>query len=585
MIFRSIAIVMLAARCALAATITVTSTGDNGPGTLRAALAAASPGDSIQFAVTGVIALTSGELLIDKNVTIDGPGANVLTVSRETTASRFRIFHITPGHTVTIQGITITKGYINFGFVAGGGIYNDHSNLTVNKCIVTGNSTVIQGGFSGGGIGNNAGFSGTATLTINDSIISNNNIDDNVTFNIGGGIFNFALGGGTGIVTINNSTISNNRAIEGGALFSDGTNDGHAIVTINNCTFSNNSARNNGGAIVTAGDENGHSSLIVTNSTFSGNTLICNCSASAAILNRGDVGEMKGGLELRNVIFHNGLGQTNIRNEGGSVVSQGYNLTSDAGVLNAFGGVGDFNAPTDLVNTNPMFDPAGLQNNGGPCPTIALSPGSPAINSGDPAAPVRDQRYYLRNGVPDRGAFESAGTIAPLVAVSRKTHGGPSRSGGFGTFDIDLPVIGTAGIECRTGGSNGDHQIIMSFATPVTATGASVISGVGTVSSATVNGSEATLNLTGVANAQQIVVRLSAVNDGVNMNDVNLPIGILLGDVNGSGAVNSADVAQAKSSIGEPLDALNFRADLNISGRITASDAALTKSRIGSALP
>ena len=259
--------------------------------------------------------------------------------------------------------------------------------LTVNKCIITGNSAHGQGGFSGGGIGNNAGFSGSASLTINDSIITGNNVDDGVTFNLGGGIYNFALGGGTGTVTINNSTISNNRAIHGGGLYSDGTNDGHANVTINNCTFSNNSARIEGGAIATSGDEGGDASLIVTSSTFSGNSIsqssiLCNCFSGAAILNMGDAGSANGVVELGNVIFHTGSEQTNISNHGGVVVSHGYNLTSDAGVLHLNGGIGDFDAPTDQLNTNPMLDPAGLQNNGGPSPTIALSAGEPGNQFG-----------------------------------------------------------------------------------------------------------------------------------------------------------------------------------------------------------
>ena len=73
---------------------------------------------------------------------------------------------------------------------------------------------------SGGAIGNDAGFSGSATLTINNCTISDNNVADGITFNVGGGIYTFALGGGTGIVTINNSTISNNRAVQGGGLLS-----------------------------------------------------------------------------------------------------------------------------------------------------------------------------------------------------------------------------------------------------------------------------------------------------------------------------------------------------------------------------
>ena len=584
--FRSAAKAIALGFCqsAVAATITVTSPSDSGPGTLRAALASASPGDFIQFAVNGEIPLTSGELVIDKNITIDGPGANELTVSRATGASSFRIFHVTPAHTVTIQGLTITNGYANVGFVSGGGIYNDHSNVTVNKCIVTRNSAHSQGGFSGGGIGNNAGFSGSASLTVNDSIITDNNVEDGITFNIGGGIFNFALGGGTGTVTINNSTISNNRAIQGGGLYSDGTNNGHSNVTINNTTFSNNSAQQDGGAIFTAGDENGDASLIVTSSTFSGNSAgesssDCNCNFAAAIENHGDAGANDGIVELANVIFQASPQQRNITNQGGVVVSHGYNLTNDAGVLNTSGGIGGLNAPTDQINTDPILDPAGPQNNGGPAPTVALLSGSPAINSGDPNTPARDQRYYLRDGLPDRGAFESAGTIAPLASASRKTHGAA------GAFDVNLPLSGNAGIECRTGGNNGDHQVVLNFATPVTAAGASVTSGVGSVTSTSVNGSQVTLSLTGVANAQQIVVTVSDVNDGANLNDVNLPIHILLGDVNGNGGVSASDVSLAKSRLGQPLDVSNFRADVNVNGGINATDVSLVKSHIGTGVP
>jgi hypothetical protein len=578
-------VVLIGCPFASATTISVTSPGDSGPGTLRQALADAQNGDAVAFNLNlpATISLTSGELVINKNITVIGPGAPLLTVARAQNASHFRIFHLTPGHIITIQGITITNGYINFGFVSGGGIYNDHSNLTVNKCIVTGNSAHSQGGFSGGGIGNYAGFSGSASLTINDSLITGNNVDDGVTFNLGGGIFNFALGGGTGTVTINNSTISNNRAIQGGGLYSDGTNNGHATITINNCTFSNNSARE-GGAIVTAGDERGDARLIVTSSTFSGNfigqsSILCNCSSGGAIVNLGDAGENDATVELGSVIFQNNPGQTSISNQGGVVVSHGYNLTSDGGVFNLNGGVGNFNAPTDQLNANPMLDPAGLQNNGGPSPTIALQAGSPAINSGDPNASIRDQRYYFRNGPPDRGAFEAAGTIGPLATVSRKTHGAA------GPFDIDLPLAGNGGIECRTGGSNGDHQIVMNFATPMTVSSASITSGVGTVNTATLNGAQVTASLTGVANGQQIVLTLFGVSDGVNTNNVNIPMGLLLGDTEGNGTVNSTDVSQTKLRSGEAATAVNFRSDVTVSGAINSSDISTVKLNSGTALP
>jgi hypothetical protein len=61
--------------------ITVTNTNDSGAGSLRQALADANDGDTITFAVTGEIQLTSGELVIDNNITISGPGADSLVLS------------------------------------------------------------------------------------------------------------------------------------------------------------------------------------------------------------------------------------------------------------------------------------------------------------------------------------------------------------------------------------------------------------------------------------------------------------------------------------------------------------------------
>jgi len=78
-----------AAMSAHAATITVTNTNDSGPGSLRQALANANNGDTINFAVTGSITLTSGGLTIDKNLTISGPGANQLSIDGNQTGGVF----------------------------------------------------------------------------------------------------------------------------------------------------------------------------------------------------------------------------------------------------------------------------------------------------------------------------------------------------------------------------------------------------------------------------------------------------------------------------------------------------------------
>ena len=66
-----------------AATITVTNTNDSGAGSLRQALAEAHDGDRITFAVSGTITLTSGGLVVAKNVTISGPGADQLSIDRQ----------------------------------------------------------------------------------------------------------------------------------------------------------------------------------------------------------------------------------------------------------------------------------------------------------------------------------------------------------------------------------------------------------------------------------------------------------------------------------------------------------------------
>ena len=99
-----------------AATITVTSASDNGPGTLRRAILSAASGDTINFAAgMTTINLTSGELLIAKNLKIKGPGPNLLTVQRSS-ALDFRIFHVaSAGITETISGLTISGGKAEFG--------------------------------------------------------------------------------------------------------------------------------------------------------------------------------------------------------------------------------------------------------------------------------------------------------------------------------------------------------------------------------------------------------------------------------------------------------------------------------------
>jgi hypothetical protein len=116
--------------------LVVTSTADSGAGSLRDALAIARDGDTIQFAAAlngQTISLTTAEFVIDKDIAIRGLGRDALAVSKASISEpSFGIFHVLPGHTVVIEGLTISHRYDNHGSAFGAGIFNDHATLTLN---------------------------------------------------------------------------------------------------------------------------------------------------------------------------------------------------------------------------------------------------------------------------------------------------------------------------------------------------------------------------------------------------------------------------------------------------------------------
>ncbi len=162
-------------------------------------------------------------------------------------------------------------------------------------------------------------------------------------------------------------------------------------------------------------------------------------------------------------------------------------------------------------------------------------------------------------------------------AVSLKVHGNA------GPFAINLPAAGTPGIECRSGGATNDFQIVFGFANPVTISSAS-LTGAGSVVNATATGNQVVVNLTGVTNQQTIMINLLGVNSGPISGTVSVPMGVLLGDVNGSRAVNSTDVGIAKINSGLTTTAANFRADVTVNGVINSSDVGTIKPRSGESL-
>jgi hypothetical protein len=175
-------------------------------------------------------------------------------------------------------------------------------------------------------------------------------------------------------------------------------------------------------------------------------------------------------------------------------------------------------------------------------------------------------------------------SLRPIKVLSRKTHGAAN-------FDVDLPVAGNPGIECRVEPQFGSHHIVFQFASAVTISGASVTPAAGQAAemdgspSVSANGKEVTVNLKNVTNAQTITVTLHGVSDGTLTNDVAAPLALLAGDTTGDGVVNSADIAQTKSQSGSTLTMANFREDVTGDGSVNSADISLVKSKSGTALP
>jgi hypothetical protein len=174
----------------------------------------------------------------------------------------------------------------------------------------------------------------------------------------------------------------------------------------------------------------------------------------------------------------------------------------------------------------------------------------------------------------------------PLVnIVSRKTHTG------VGPFDVNLPLISPFGIECRTGQpASGNHTIVFTFANPLTSvTSASVTSGTGSVSSRSIgtDAHEYIVNLSGVANAQNVTVTLTGISDTAGNSTPSLAVtmGVLLADVNANKVVSNTDVASVKGQVAAPVTSSNFRNDVNANGVISNTDVSTTKTQVGITLP
>ncbi len=226
--------------------------------------------------------------------------------------------------------------------------------------------------------------------------------------------------------------------------------------------------------------------------------------------------------------------------------------------------------------------------------TVLTTASRPLIATGSVIAGLRARAVIVDTNLPPpagrqarrdltRGGTQfviGGSSIVPVSAVSRKIHG-PA-----GPFDINLPLTGSPGIECRTSQPGGDYRIVVTFANPVAVSGGATLDapGGGTITNISVNGSVVTVDLAGVGNAQVIRINLN-VTDGTNTGVASIPMGVLIGDTTASGMVNASDVGEAKANSGTNTTAATFRTDVTANGVINSSDVSITKANSGSSLP
>jgi large repetitive protein len=474
------AVEALESRTLLSTTLTVTSLADSGAGTLRAAITSADS-DTGQITInfnsglTGTITLASELPAItgSGDVTIDGPGANLLTVNGGGFASVFT----DQSATLEIENMTITGGGTTS--TPGSGVFNHQGTLSLVNTTITGNKAADGGAvYNYGGsvyildstISNNSSIAVPSTFTSGGGIynsvsgeitITGSTIEDNTAAFIGGGICN------AGTLTIIQSTITSNSAEDGGGIFSGGTltitqstisdnssttGNGAGIdntgeLTVTGSTINGNISVGNGGGIYSYYDTGG-ASLTVTNSTIVGNSAINGggiddagpfdydppanlATLTDCTLTGNTASGAGGGIYYRYTGSH-----TNTITIDGSIVAAntGKDLASSAGrtvFVGSYDLIGDGSGSSLLTSShlgssgtplNP--DLAALANNGGPTETCASTTGSPAIGNGAvfAAADGVDQRGDARTaGSVDIGAYQSGGSsnlAAPVVTTN-----------------------------------------------------------------------------------------------------------------------------------------------------------------------
>ena len=568
-------------------------------------------------------------------ISIAGPGANLLTVNGNRTVE---VFEVDFESTAVLSGLTISggvssregAGIFNEGILTisnstiqdntianddgeGAGVFNE-SVLTMSGCTVTGNtisgvdgeggglanfdemsisnSTITNNTVSGSG-GEGGGVYSDNVMVISDSTITSNTVSGED--GEGGGTFNDFImtltnstveansasgddGDGGGCyneetMTVSASTIAmNSAASEGGGIFNE------EVLAISNSTVADNSADDEGGGIFT------EDILTAVNTTIADN------SVPQALLLQGTATTSVGAglfVETRTTAtLDNTIVALNAHGSAPDDVSGTLSTTSSFNLIGLGGGGGLANAVNgNLVGVaNP--DLGTLANNGGPTATIALLPGSPAVDSGSNALDglPNDQRgpgvVRTFNGTIDIGAFELQPATVTAVSVD------------WGTAGSAALQTAADGVRLLPAGRNTDlpwsgiNRLEVTFNEPEMLTAAEV-----TVTSArgvnygpvTITGSGDVFTITlsqPIAKADRVTIVMS----GAGIAPFVRRLDVLPGDVDDNGAVNKADVNGVRNASAGVTAATPF-ADLVGSGTVGATDIKVVKKFMGKTLP
>jgi hypothetical protein len=383
------------------------------------------------------------------------------------------------GGTVTISGSTFAQNGADaadpFGGAAGGGLYNNGGTVTISGGTFAQNGVQNSGccGSFGDNVGGGGLYNSGGTVTVSGGTFANNDAQGGYGTEFGGSGDGGGLDSPSGTVTITGSTFTGNGAFGGtggpdpgeiGGSGSCGGLDAGGQLTISGSTFAKNSASAadgwmpgggaggglcaSGTATITASTFNANTvigpgsggglytsagSLTLINSTVTANSVSIGTSNSGGGLSNGGGATLINTTVAANAVSGTGANGSNLTNSGtltsnNSIVANGTGASNCAGTITDGGynlesgtSCGFHAVHHSLTGTNPHLDALG--NYGGPTQTMALLPGSKAINASGTSAngcPTTDQRGVHRPQGPacDIGAYEFVPTTTAKLSAN-----------------------------------------------------------------------------------------------------------------------------------------------------------------------